>query len=211
METVLDTYELAPSRQIPLIAMDEAAKQILDDLMAPLPMKPGTPRREDHHYERKGTQSLFLFVDPHRGWRRVSSRPTRKRQDWAEEVCRLLEVDYPQAEKIRLVCDNLNTHDIASLYSRYEAEKAHRLARRLEIIHTPRNGSWLNIAEMELSVLHRDCLDRRFESIEHLKEEIRAWQKRRNEAKTKIRWHFRTKDARIKLRSLYPVIENTPV
>lgn len=206
MEMVLDTYELPPDPDIPLIAMDEASKQVVSDVIAPLPMKPGKPRREDHHYERQGTQSLFMFVDPHRGWRRVSSRDTRKRQDWAEEVCHLLEVDYPHAKKIRLVCDNLNTHDIASLYTRYDAEKAHRLREQLEIIHTPRNGSWLNIAEIELSVLQRECLGRRFNSIALMIAAIEAWQAQRNQACCKILWHFHTTDARIKLLSLYPTI-----
>ena len=208
MEEVLDTYELPVDAEIPLVVMDEASKQIVSDLHTPIPMKAGTPRREDHHYVRQGTPSLFLFAAPHQGWRRVSCRDTRKRQDWAEEVCQLLEVDYPQAKKIRLVCDNLNTHDKASLYARYDAEKAHRLAQRLEIIHTPRNGSWLNIAEMELSVLQRECLSRRFDSVEQMMRETKAWQKRRNEAKVKTHWHFRTADARIKLKSLYPVIVN---
>jgi hypothetical protein len=210
MEQVLDTYEIAPSEEEPLIAMDEASKQIVGDVYTPLPMEPGRLLREDHHYVRQGTQALFMFVDPHRGWRRVSSRDTRKRVDWAEEMRHLLEVDYPHAKKIRLVCDNLNTHSIASFYERYDAETAHRLARRLEIIHTPRNGSWLNIAEIELSVLHRDCLDRRFSSIQEMIDEIAAWQTRRNQAVVKINWHFRTGDARIKLHGIYPNIVTLP-
>ena len=131
-------------------------------------------------------------------------------KDWAEEVRQLLDEDYPDAPMIRLVSDNLNIHNIASLYARFDAATAHRLARRLELIHTPRNGSWLNIAEMELSVLQRDCLGRRFASVAALKTEIAAWQERRNAAQVKVRWQFRTADARIKLRSLYPVIEEVP-
>lgn len=211
MEQVLDTYEIAPNEEEPLIAMDEASKQIVGDVYPPLPMESGRLLREDHHYARQGTQALFMFVDPHRGWRRVSSRDTRKRVDWAEEVRHLLEVDYPHAKKIRLVCDNLNTHSIASLYERYDAETAHRLARRLEIIHTPRNGSWLNLAEMELSELHRDCLDRRFASVQDMIDEIVAWQRRRNKAVVKIHWQFRTSDARIKLLGIYPLIDAMPV
>jgi hypothetical protein len=210
MEEVLDTYELPVDPEIPLVVMDEASKQVISDLYAPLPLKPGTPRREDHHYVRQGTQSLFLFAAPHLGWRRVSSRDTRTRMDWAEEVCHLLEVDFPQARKVRLVCDNLNTHCKASLYARYDAEKAHRLAQRLEIIFTPRNGSWLNIAEMELSVLQRECLSRRFDNVEQMIQEIIAWLQRRNEAKVKTQWHFRTNDARIKLKGLYPVFDIVP-
>jgi hypothetical protein len=211
MEQVLDTYELPPDPQIPLIAMDEASKQVLSDVVEPLPPKPGRAARYDHHYQRQGTQALFLFVDPHRGWRRVSSRDTRTRQDWAEEVRQLLDEDYPDAPQVRLVCDNLNTHSIASLYARYDAATAHRLARRLELVYTPRNGSWLNIAEMELSVLQRDCLDRRFASIAVLKKELTAWQQHRNAARVKIRWQFRTADARIKLHRLYLVLDQAPV
>ncbi len=135
--------------------MDEAAKQVTADLEPALPMTPGQPRREDHHYQRVDVRAVFLFFDPLRGWRRARSRASRTRADWAEEVRQLLEVDYPQAEVVTLVCDNLNTHDIASLYATFEAPTAHHLARRLRLIHTPKHGSWLNMAEMELSVLTR--------------------------------------------------------
>jgi hypothetical protein len=204
MEEVLDVYCEAYDQTHPLITMDEAAKQVTADLFEPLPMRPGRTRREDHHYERKGTQAVFLFFDPLRGWRRVSSRDSRTRLDWAEEVRRLLEQDYPEAELVTLVCDNLNTHSIASLYAAFPAEQAHRLARRLRLVHTPVNGSWLNMAEMELSVLARQCLNRRFEDANRMGKEIDAWQRPRNAAGIGARWRFTTADARIKLRRLYP-------
>jgi hypothetical protein len=206
MEQVLDVYALPPSEEEPLVCMDEAAKQLLEGLHEPIPPAPGRPPREDYHYQRKGVQALFLFFDPHRGWRRVSCRDSRTRQDWAHEVRRLLEEDYPLARKVRLVCDNLNTHHIASLYATFPAAEAHRLARRLEIIHTPRNGSWLNIAEIELSVLARQCLARRMGAPEALVSECAAWERARNAEGGRVIWKFTTADARVKLRHLYPQI-----
>jgi hypothetical protein len=141
MEKLLDVYAEPFDAARPLICMDEASKQVVADVEPALPMTPGHPRREDHHYRREGVRALFLFVDPLRGWRRVASRARRTRIDWAEEVRTLLEVDYPEAETVTLVCDNLNTHDIASLYEAFDAATAHRLARRLRLVHTPRNGS----------------------------------------------------------------------
>ena len=204
MEDVLDLYAAGGTDAAPLICMDEAAKQLLRDEYAPLPAAPGRPAREDYHYERRGVQALFLFFDPLRGRRRVSCRDSRTRVDWAEEVRRLLDEDYPQATKVKLVCDNLNTHGIASLYAAFPAEEAHRLARRLEIHHTPRNGSWLNVAEVELSVLSRQCLDRRIGSAEELKAAVAAWQEERNADASRVTWQFTTADARVKLRHLYP-------
>ena len=204
MEDVLDVYEAPYDPAEPLVAMDEAARQVLGHVVPPVPLGPGQPARLDHHYERHGTQALFLFVDPAQGWRRVSCRDSRTRRDWAEEVQRLLEEDYPQARKVKLVCDNLNTHHIASLYEAFDAETAHRLARRLEIHYTPRNGSWLNVAEIELSVLQRQCLDRRFASAEQLALSAWYWAQERNAAVARIRWQFTTANARVKLRHLYP-------
>jgi hypothetical protein len=206
MEDVLDLYEAPHTDQEPLICMDEAAKQLLRDDRPPLPLKPGHPVREDYHYDRRGVQAIFMFFDPLRGWRRVSSRDSRTRVDWAEEVRTLLEKDYPQAKKVKLVCDNLNTHGIASLYQAFPAEEAHRLARRLEIHHTPRNGSWLNVAEIELSVLSRQCLDRRIGSPKQLASEITTWYSARNADQSKVQWTFTTRDARRVLRHLYPQV-----
>ena len=206
MEQVLDVYALPPSEEEPTICMDEASKQLLEGLHAPLPPAPGRAAREDYHYERRGVQAIFVFFDPHRGWRRVSCRDSRTRQDWALEVRRLLEEDYPHARRIRLVCDNLNTHTIASLYAAFPAAEAHRLARRLEIHYTPRNGSWLNVAEIELSVLGRQCLDRRIGTAEELATECAAWERQRNAEGSRVIWRFTTAEARIKLSHLYPRI-----
>jgi hypothetical protein len=204
METVLDVYVAPPVADEPVINMDEASKQLLGEAQPAEPLAPGRPVREDYHYERHGVQALFIFFDALRGWRRVSCRDHRTRLDWAEEVRRLLDEDYPQARKVRLVCDNLNTHDIASLYEAFPAAEAHRLARRLEVIHTPRNGSWLNVAEIELSALSRQCLDRRIASAAELSAQVAAWAEQRNREGVRVEWRFTTADARTKLRHLYP-------
>jgi len=204
MEDVLDVYTAPHSDDEPLICMDEAAKQLLGHERDPLPMAPGRPTREDYHYERRGTAALFMFFDPLRGWRRTNVRDSRTRIDWAQEIRRLLDEDYPHAKRVKLVCDNLNTHNIASLYEAFPAAEAHRLARRLEIHHTPRNGSWLNMAEIELSVLHRQCLDRRIARPETLGEEVAAWDEQRNTEACTVTWRMTTADARIKLHRLYP-------
>jgi hypothetical protein len=205
MEAVLDVYEEAYDDQRPLICMDEASRQILSDVTAPLPMKSGSPRRVDDKYQREGVRSLFMFYDPIAGWRRVGCRESRTRTDWAEEIRRLLDEDYPDAERVTLVCDNLNTHDIASLYFAFDAETAHRLARRLRIVPTPKNGSWLNPAEMQLSLLSRQCLgDRRFGTESAMDREIAAGEGDRNAKRLGANWRFTTSDARIKLKSLYP-------
>lgn len=204
MEDVLDLYVATHTEAEPLIAMDEASKQLLRSEQPSLPLEPGHPEREDYHYGRRGVQALFIFFDPLRGWRRVSCRDSRTRQDWAEEVRRLLDEDYPKATKVKLLCDNLNTHHIGSLYEAFPAEEAHRLARRLEIHYTPRNGSWLNVAEIELSVLARQCLDRRIGSAAELAEEVGQWAEQRNRDKASVQWRFTTADARIKLSHLYP-------
>ncbi len=206
MEDVLDLYATPHTAEEPLIGMDEAAKQLVRDAHEPIPMAPGHAATEDYHYERRGVRAIFLFFDPVRGWRRVSGRDSRTRVDWAEEVRRLLDEDYADARKVKLVCDNLNTHSIASLYEAFPAAEAHRLARRLEIHHTPRNGSWLNVAEIELSILGRQCLDRRIGSEAELDSQCAAWERDRNADGCPVSWRFTTEDARIKLRHLYPQI-----
>ena len=205
MEKVLDTYSEEFNEDYPLVCMDEASKQIVSDVDPALPMSPGQPRREDHHYERKGVRALFMFFDPLQGWRRVSCGAQRRRIEWAEEIQKLLDEDYPHAKKVTLVCDNLNTHDIASLYYRFDAATAHRLTSRLRIVHTPVNGSWLNMAEIELSILVRQCIGRRFEDVEEMTDSIAAWELDRNQNKNGANWRFTTPDARIKLKTLYPV------
>jgi hypothetical protein len=204
MEGILDLYVAEHSEEEPLICMDEASKQLLRDDQPGQPVAPGRPAREDYHYERRGVQSIFMFFNPLKSWRRVSCRDSRMRADWADEVRQLLEVDYPRAKKIKLVCDNLNTHDIASLYAAFPAEDAHRLRQRLEIHYTPRSGSWLNVAEIELGVLSRQCLDRRIGSAAELQQELAAWQQQRNEESSTVHWRFTTADARVRLRHLYP-------
>jgi hypothetical protein len=205
MENTLDVYSAQYDATHPLICMDEAAKQILSDVEPALPLAPGQPRREDHHYRRGGVRAIFVFFDPIRGWRRVVSRESRTRVDWAIEVKCLIDKDYPNAELITLVCDNLNTHDNASLYTAFDAETAHRLSKKLNLVHTPCHGSWLNMAEMELSILSRQCINRRFDSAAEMDRQIDAWQRERNQKKLGANWRFTTSDARIKLKSLYPV------
>jgi DDE superfamily endonuclease len=205
MEQVLDVYQAAYDERHPLICMDEASRQMLADLTEPWPMKPGTPTRVDDKYERRGVRALLMFYNPVAGWRRVGCRESRTRQDWGEEVRRLLDRDYPQAETVTLVCDNLNTHDFASLYHAFDADTAGRLRRRLRLVFTPKNGSWLNMAEMELSVLSRQCLgSRRFATPEELDAAIAAWESDRNNRHCGTDWRFTTTDARIKLKTLYP-------
>lgn len=207
MEDILDLYAAEHSAAEPLICMDEASKQLLRDVAPPIPPAPGRPAREDYHYERRGTQALFCFFDPLRGWRRVDVRDSRTAVDWAEQVRIVLEEDYPQATTVKLVCDNLNTHTTAALYEAFPAEHARALARRLEIHHTPVHGSWLNVAEIELSVLARQCLDRRIGSADELRAEVAAWVAERNADKSQVVWRFTTADARIRLRHLYPLIK----
>jgi hypothetical protein len=212
MEEVLDVYQETFDEKRPLICMDEASRQVLEDLTPPLPMKPRTPERPgnakriDDKYERHEVRSLLMFYNPIAGWRRVGCRESRTRLDWAQEVKQLLDVDYPLAEVVTLVCDNLNTHDLASLYFAFDAETAHRLARRVRLVYTPKNGSWLNMAEMELSLLSRQCLGvRRFATAAAMDAAIAAWWGERNETRRGTNWRFTTADARIKLKSLYPV------
>lgn len=204
MEEVLDVYAGDHTIEEPLICMDEASKQLLRDEHPTAPLAPGRPQREDYHYERRGTQAIFMFFNPITGQRRVSNRESRTRVDWAEEVRQLLDEDYPQAKKVKLVCDNLNTHTIASLYEAFPACEAHRLRERLEIHYTPRSGSWLNVAEIELGVLTRQCLDRRIGSAEELNQQLAAWQVERNATASVVKWRFTTADARVRLKHLYP-------
>jgi hypothetical protein len=204
MEDVLDVYALPPDPDEPLVCMDEAAKQLLGHAVEPLPMAPGVPAREDYHYTRGGVRAVFMFFAPLLGWRRVASSERRTRLDWAAQVKRLVDEDFPHARKIKLVCDNLNTHHVASLYEAFEPEEARRIARKLEIHYTPRNGSWLNVAEVELSVLSEQCLDRRIGDAAALDRELAAWERRRNQEAGKVKWQFTTADARVKLRRLYP-------
>ena len=172
-----------------------------------MPPAPGRPARVDYEYERKGTANIFLFTDPLRGWRSTSVTRQRARRDWAEAVRTLLDADYPEARVVRLVMDNLNTHSIGSLYEAFEPEEARRLAVRLEIHHTPKHGSWLNIAEIELRALSQQCLNRRLPKLADLRREVAAWNETRNESSVGVQWRFTAPDARIRLRHLYPQID----
>jgi hypothetical protein len=204
MEQALDVYAKPQNDDEPLVCMDEASKELHAQVSTPLPMSPGKLLREDDKYERHGTRAIFMFFAPLLGWRRATSSEHRTRLDWAREIKRLLDDDFPRARKVHLVCDNLNTHHIASLYQAFAAEEAHRLTRRLEITYTPRNGSWLNVAEIELSFLSRQCLDRRIPDPPTLDRELLTWNTNRNQDASKVLWQFTTADARIKLRHLYP-------
>lgn len=187
--------------------MDETSKQLIADVRIPIAAKPGHPQRYDGEYRRCGVVNVFMFTEPLGSWRKVSVTEHRTRLDWAEQTRILLEEEYPDAEVVVLVMDNLNTHSTASLYEAFEPAKARELARRLEIHYTPKHGSWLNIAESELSVLSRQCLDRRIESAELLKSECHSWNVERNESQKGVDWQFTTADARIKLKRLYPQVQ----
>jgi hypothetical protein len=205
MEDVLAVYTrpLDPAR--PLVCFDETSKQLVGEVRTPLPVAPGQPARYDCEYERQGTANLFLFTAPLLGWREVKVTDHRTRVDWAEVIRDLVDVHFPDAERITLVLDNLNTHDPASLYQAFEPAEAKRIWDKLEVHPTPKHGSWLNIAEIELSVLSRQCLDRRIPDQAMLKTEVAAWVAERNAEQVTIDWQFTTEDARIKLKHLYPV------
>jgi hypothetical protein len=206
MEDVLDVYHRPYDEKRPMICLDEASKQLIGEVIEPIPAEPGQPERFDYEYTRNGTANLFMVSEPLTGWRHVEVTDRRTAVDFAELVRDLVEEVYPDAEKVVLVMDNLNTHKLASLYEAFPPEQARRIAERLEIHHTPKHGSWLNMAEIELSVLARQCLDRRIETREELEREVAAWEEERNERGVEIRWRFTTADARIKLRRLYPVL-----
>jgi hypothetical protein len=207
MEDILELYCLPYNRQVPLVCMDEQPTQLIEEKRIPIPAESGKVVKYDFEYERNGTAVHFIFTEPLAGWRKVNIRRRRTSVDWAQEIKQLLDEDYPEAEKIILVCDNLNTHKIASLYEAFSPVEARRLATRLEIHHTPKHGSWLNIAEIELSALTRQCLDRRIPDIDFLQKETKAWQRERNAQQKAVDWQFATEDARIKLKRLYPQIQ----
>lgn len=206
MEDVLDVYERPYDPQRPQVCLDETSKQLVGEVREPLPPYPGAPTRADYEYERKGVANLFLITEPLRGWRHLTVTDQRTAVDFAHVIRALVDVRSPEAERIVLVLDNLNTHTPAALYAAFPPEEAHRLATKLEWHYTPKHGSWLNIAELEFSVLARQWLDRRIADKAVLKGEIALWQARRNHAGTGVRWHFRTADARVKLHRLYPSI-----
>lgn len=192
--------------EIPMICMDEKPYQLLGDVRESLPMKPRSCRKIDHEYDRNGTCSIFLFCEPLTGTARAEVMERRTRKDWAHQIRHLLTVDYPHARKVRLVMDQLNTHAISSLYAAFPPAQARALASRLEIHHTPKHGSWLNIAECYLSVLSRQCLKRRIPDLAFLAAELKAWNLQHSVSSQSVNWRFSSCDARIKLRSLYPIV-----
>lgn len=204
MEDVLDVYQRPYDPARPVVCMDEASKQLIAEVRAPLPMQPGQVAKYDSEYERRGTANIFMAVEPLAGQRTTQVTARRTKVDWARFVQLLLMTVYPEAAVVVLVMDNLNTHGIGSLYEAFDPVTARALAARLEIHHTPKHGSWLNMAETELSVLARQCLDRRLDDQELLTSEVAVWQASRNAQEAKIDWQFTTADARTKLKRLYP-------
>jgi transposase len=206
MEDVLDLYAEPYDEKRPKVNFDETSKQLIAEIRQPLPAKPGQVERVDYEYQRNGTRNLFMMCEPQAGWRHIEVTEHRTMQDFAQQMKWLVDEKYPEAEKIRIVMDNLNTHKPASLYERFAPEEARRILKKLEFHYTPKHGSWLNMAEIELSVLSRQCLDRRIPDEETLKREIKAYEERRNEAKASINWQFTSTNARLKLHRLYPSI-----
>lgn len=207
MEDVLELYHQPYDPAYPVICMDETNKQLVGETRTPVPARRGQPRRIDYEYERRGTADVFLFTEPLGNWRCVEITEARTRVDWAQQIKNLVDVYYLEATKIRLVMDNLNTHSIGSLYEAFPPEEARRIAEKLEIHHTPKHGSWLNVAEIELRVLTVQCLNRRIGDAATLRREVTAWEKARNESDAHVDWQFRSSDARIHLKQLYPRIE----
>lgn len=206
MEDVIEVYHRPRDAAKPLVCLDETSKQLVAETRAPLPVQPGQPARHDYEYERNGTANLFMLFAPLEGFRHVEVTERRTAIDYAHILRNLSDVHFPNAEKIVLVQDNLNTHAPASLYEAFEPAEARRLVERFEWHYTPKHGSWLNLAESELAVLSSQCLDRRIPDAQMLTREVEAWQKRRNTHNAKADWQFTTADARIKLKSLYPAL-----
>jgi hypothetical protein len=206
MEDVLDLYEEPYDEKRPKVNFDETSKQLIEEVRQCMPARSGRAERFDYEYKRNGTRNLFMFCEPQAGWRHIDVTARRTKRDFAHQMKWLVDERYPAAEVIRIVMDNLNTHKWASLYEAFEPGEARRILRKLEFHYTPKHASWLNMAEIELSVLMRQCLDRRIPDEETLKREINAYEGRRNEAKETIDWQFTCKDARVKLHRLYPSI-----
>ena len=206
MEDVLEVYARPYNPDRPVVCMDETHKQLIGEVREPLAVEPGKPTRIEHEYVRNGVAQIFVEVEPLTARCHVEASERRTRRDWARWIEGMLETRYPEAGRVVLVLDNLNTHGIESLYETFAPQRARPLAERLEIHYTPKHGSWLNIAEIELSTLCGQCLDRRIPSLQKMSDEIEAWVTDRNQRRTEINWQFRTEDARIKLQSLYPTL-----
>ena len=207
MENVLAVYKRPYDPKHPVVCFDEKSKQLVGEIATPIPAAPGRAQTHDYEYVRNGTANLFIFVEPLRGWRKVNVTARRTKIDFAKQMKELVDVHYPKAERITLVMDNLNTHKLSCLYETYAPEEARRLIDKIEVVHTPKHGSWLNMAECELSVLERQCLSDRIGNEKTLQEQTTIWNEDRNNRSKKIDWQFETADARIKLRRLYPTIQ----
>jgi hypothetical protein len=208
MEDVLQVYQRPYDPDFPVVCLDEASKQLIGEVAPSDPPAPGKPARIDYEYVRNGTCNLFMMCEPLRGWRHVRVTEQRTRKDWAWCIKELCDIHYPHAQKIVLVEDNLNTHNGTSLYETFSAEEARRLLDRLEFHSTPKHGSWLDMAETELSILHRQCLDRRIDNPDEVARQVQAWEIARNERECRIHWAFTIATARVKLKRLYPSIED---
>ena len=206
MENVLALYHEPYDPKHPQVCMDETSKQLVREVAAPIPASPGQVERYDYEYERNGVANLFILFEPLAGWRHIKVTERRTKQDWALLMKELVDVHYPAAETVRLVLDNLNTHVASALYETFEPAEAKRILDKLEVHYTPKHGSWLNMAEIEFSVLSRQCLDRRIPDRETLTNEVAAWEKNRNNKAARMEWRFTTADARIRLKRLYPSI-----
>jgi hypothetical protein len=204
MEDILEVYHLPFKEFCPVVCFDESTKQLIGEVRNSVPCKPGQPMRIDDEYVRNGVANILMEVEPLAGRRHVSITETRTKIDFAIHIKEMLDQRYPEAEKVILVMDNLNTHSIASLYTAFPASEALRLAKRLEIHHTPKHGSWLNMAERELSAIKGQCLNRRIPDIDMMRREVESWQINRNNKTSRINWQFRTAEARVKLKRLYP-------
>jgi hypothetical protein len=207
MEDVLDVYAKPYDPSRPVVGVDEGGKQLIGDVREPLPVRSGSPAKQDSEYQRGGMANLFMAFEPLAGWRHVEVTERKTSVDFAQFLRVLSDEHYAEAERIVLVCDNLNTHTPAALYEAFEPAEARRLAQRFEWHYTPKHGSWLNVAEMELSVVARQCLDRRIPDLASLRREVAAWEKSRNAAVVKVDWQFTTADARVKLKKLYPTLQ----
>jgi hypothetical protein len=206
MEEVLDVYKRAYNSKKPLVCFDERPKQLISELRKPILAKPGRSARYDYEYRRNGVANIFMMFEPLVGKRHVKVTDRRTKKDWAYCMRQLVDEIYPKAEQIVLVMDNLNTHKKASLYEAFEPAEARRVADKLEIHYTPKHGSWLNMAEIEMSVMSRQCLSDRMDNMDRLSSEVLSWSQARNANKSKVHWRFTTTDARIKLKKLYPTV-----
>lgn len=206
MEDIIDVYHRPYDPRRPQVCMDESSKQLVGEEVPPLPPKPGQPERFDTHYVRNGVSNIFMLFEPLTGWRHVEVTDRHTRTDWAQMMKYLVDVRYPEAEQIVLICDNLNTHEKGSLYEAFPPDEARRIANKLEIHYTPKHGSWLDVAECELSILSRQCLDRRIPDVPSLKREVAAWEGKRDNEGAPLNWRFTIESARHKMRRLYPSI-----